>query len=293
MFKTIRSWIKKEAKTEPVLSTPSQNTKKDQQSRPSEEQTGALIYSSRTDTGLQRDHNEDSTFSLSLRLSHNNVTLPAGLFIVADGLGGHESGEVASEIAVRTVSRMLLQRLFLQFLDYPPQAPSVSIQDAIKETVDEANRLIFQDIPGGGTTLTAALILGSQLTLAQIGDSRAYWLSDEGEIRPLTRDHSLVGHLLEAGQITPEEALQHPQRNILYRALGQATPVEVDLTTLPLPGSGHLILCSDGLWGVLPPTQIASIIQTASHVTTATLELIRAANAAGGPDNISVILVRI
>jgi serine/threonine protein phosphatase PrpC len=148
-------------------------------------------------------------------------------------------------------------------------------------------------VAGGGTTLTAALILGDQITIAHVGDSRAYILSAEGELHTLTRDHSLVNRLYELGQITAEEAAVHPQRNVLYRALGQGEAFDADVSTAPLPYSGFLLLCSDGLWGVIPEKEIIHLILAAPTPQQACQSLVEAANQAGGQDNITALLVRV
>jgi serine/threonine protein phosphatase PrpC len=131
------------------------------------------------------------------------------------------------------------------------------------------------------------------MTIAHVGDSRAYALFPDGQTRVLTRDHSLVKRLVELGQITSEEADVHPQRNVLYRALGQGEPVDAEVISIPFPRSGHLLLCSDGLWGVIPETQVMEIISSASSPSQACQALVEAANQAGGPDNITVILLRL
>jgi protein phosphatase len=146
--------------------------------------------------------------------------------------------------------------------------------------------------PGGGTTLTAAFVLGDQVTLAHVGDSRAYFIYLDGRIQPITRDHSLVRRLQELGQISDREAAEHPQRNVLYRALGQSEPFEPDINTYPFPNAGYLMLCTDGFWGVVPESDVFPIIQSSPNLSIACHRMIEAANANGGPDNISVILVQ-
>lgn len=159
--------------------------------------------------------------------------------------------------------------------------------------VQEAHKAILKQAPGGGTTLTAVLVLGEQLTIAHVGDSRAYLLHADGTMEALTRDHSLVKRLVELGQLSTEEAAIHPQRNVLYRALGQGEPFEADVSSIPLPHDCHLMLCSDGLWGVIPDDRISSLIRASSSPAAASQSLVDAANAAGGPDNITAVLVRL
>jgi protein phosphatase len=137
------------------------------------------------------------------------------------------------------------------------------------------------------------LVLGKQMVVGHVGDSRIYVVDMHGNMRPLTRDHSLVKRLEELGQLTPEEAAIHPQRNVLYRALGQGEPFEPEIITAPLPQPGYLLICSDGLWGVVPEEELGQMILSASTPHQACQEMGDAANAAGGPDNITVILVRL
>ncbi len=165
------------------------------------------------------------------------------------------------------------------------------LQDLLRNAIEEANEAVVEQVPGGGTTLTAVVMLGQQLTIGHVGDSRAYLLQD-GRSEVLTRDHSLVERLRELGQLTAEEAAVHPQRNVLYRAIGQGANLEVDVSSMPTPESGYLMVCSDGLWGVLGDERMKQIIDKASSPQDACEELVDAANAAGGPDNITVILVR-
>lgn len=243
--------------------------------------------------GLQRDHNEDAIFSLTTLLASNTTVLPFGLYAVADGMGGHRHGEVASGIAVRTLAAHVMRKIYPSLFGIYPASPEESIQEILQNSVQEAHSLIRKEAPGGGTTLTAVLIVGDRLTLAHVGDSRAYAISPEGDVRLLTRDHSLVMRLLELGQITAEEAADHPQRNVLYRALGQGEPFEADISTQPISEGGWLLLCSDGLWGVVPEKEIAAIVTTSPTLKTASQRLVDAANAAGGPDNITAILIRL
>jgi protein phosphatase len=136
-------------------------------------------------------------------------------------------------------------------------------------------------------------VFGDQLTIAHVGDSRAYTIKPDGRMEALTRDHSLVKRLEELGQLTAEEAAVHPQRNVLYRALGQGEPFDAEVTTSPLPKSGYLLICSDGLWGVISNDTIFNLISIAPSPAAACQFLVTAANTAGGPDNISAILIRL
>ena len=242
--------------------------------------------------GKQRDHNEDALFALSATLASDNTNIPFGLFIIADGMGGHQHGEVASGVAIRAMASYVIQKLFVPLYSLNQGTPEESLQEILQAGVVEAHQAILKDAAGGGTTLTTALIVGSQLMISHVGDSRAYAIFPDGRINAITRDHSLVKRLEELGQITSLEAATHPQRNVLYRALGQGEPFEPDVSTYPMPHHGHLLLCSDGLWGVISETDIIETIRTSSSLQEACQKMVDAANQAGGPDNITVILVR-
>ncbi len=249
-----------------------------------------ILYACGQSVGKQRDHNEDSLFALSLTLGGEASSYPLGLFIIADGMGGHQYGEVASSTATRTMSTYLI-RAFQSFIANPSGGMDQSIQDLMRSAIGEAQRAVTQAAPGSGTTLTAALILGQQMTIGHVGDSRAYAIHHGGG-EALTRDHSLVKRLEELGQISSEEAAIHPQRNVLYRALGQGEVLEPDIFTAPFPQPGYLLLCSDGLWSVVPENNLFNTVLTAKDLHTACQKLVVAANEAGGPDNISAILVQ-
>lgn len=241
--------------------------------------------------GQQRDHNEDSSFLLTSMLSNENQVIPFGLYIVADGMGGHMHGEIASGIAVRALSKYLVQHLYIPLLQSELQYSEALVKDLLQKAAQEAHQKIIQDAPGGGTTLSLALICGGQVTIAHVGDSRIYRVSD-AKIEALTQDHSLVGKLLEMGQITPSEAARHPQRNVLYRALGQGDGFDVDLITLP-SSNDSLLICSDGLWGVVSEKDLLQVVHSSASLEQACQRLVNAANTAGGPDNVTALLVRL
>jgi serine/threonine protein phosphatase PrpC len=243
--------------------------------------------------GKQRDHNEDALLVISSSMSSDTRQIPFGLYIVADGMGGYQHGEIASAVAVRALGSFVMRRLYLPFFSLNDQTPDEPVQEVLQEGVQEANQAIVRYVNGGGTTLTAVLILGEKMTIAHVGDSRAYIIHPGKSIEGLTRDHSLVKRLEELGQITPEEAAVHPQRNVLYRALGQGEPFDADILTTQVPSGGLLLLCSDGLWGQVPQEKIRAIVESTPELKVACQKLVAAANDAGGPDNISAILVQL
>ncbi|MEW6716189.1 MAG: protein phosphatase 2C domain-containing protein [Chloroflexota bacterium] len=242
--------------------------------------------------GLQRDHNEDTLFTLTTCISGENGSQPFGIFIVADGMGGHQYGSKASGIAARVMAEHLLEHIYKPLLCYPPKQPKDALQDIMRTGLLEAHQSVIKLAPGGGTTLTAAVVIGQQMTLAHAGDSRAYAIHHNQHMEVLTRDHSLVKRLVELNQITQEEAISHPKRHVLYRALGQGEPLEPEIITSTYPNNGYLLICSDGLWSVVDEDQIYKIITQAPNLPVACQQLIEAANTAGGPDNIAIILVQ-
>lgn len=252
-----------------------------------------LLVASGQSVGRQRELNEDSLFSLTTTVAGNNSNPPFGLFIIADGMGGHQYGEVASNVAIRTISSYILKKFHNTLFNLPSLPLDESLQEISQAAVMEAQRAVLREAPGSGTTVTAALVMGQQLTISHVGDSRAYLLYNEQRMEAITRDHSLVRRLEELGQITSAEAAVHPQRNVLYRALGQGETLEPDVVTTPFPVGGYLLLCSDGLWGVVAEDEIRKIIYEAPTIQRACQNLIVAANSAGGPDNISAILVQL
>jgi PPM family protein phosphatase len=226
----------------------------------------------RTDVGRQRTANEDS------------LVVRPPLFAVADGMGGAKAGEVASAVAVEAVERA-------RESDEPAEAQLAGI-------VRAANRRIYdlavadESRRGMGTTLTLAKVHGDEVSLAHVGDSRAYRMRD-GELTQLTRDHSLVAELERSGQITAEAAEHHPQRSIITRALGPEPDVEVDTYTLAGRESDVFLICSDGLTSMISDDEVGSILRTAGSLDEAADALVRAANQSGGKDNITVILFRL
>lgn len=252
-----------------------------------------LVAGSALDLGQRRENNEDALLCISSNLGSNSESQPLGIYVIADGMGGHRNGEVASETAVRAFGNYLISKLYKPLFGPEPHPPSESLREIMEAAVNAAHKAVKKAAPGGGCTLTAALVAGSQLLIAHLGDSRAYAISRDGRIEALTKDHSLVKRLQEMGQLTQEEAASHPQKSVLYRALGQGEVIQADIFSSNLPNPGFLLICSDGLWGVVDEDDIQRIVNAASSPYLACQHLIEAANAAGGPDNISVVLARL
>jgi serine/threonine protein phosphatase PrpC len=244
-----------------------------------------------SDIGQIRERNEDSYLAVDVTLQNDDGLAPLGLYIVADGMGGHQKGEVASSLAAQVSAHQIMQDVFLPFLSSNEQDGSRRpINEALIQAVQAANLAVYKEVPEAGTTLTIALVFGQNVYVAHVGDSRAYILN-QATLRQITQDHSLVARLVELGQATPEEALTHTHRNVLYRAIGQAGSLEVDTYLQPFPAGSCLLICSDGLWGMVSDDEIAGILTGAATPQLALEQLVAAANHNGGDDNITAILV--
>ena len=225
-----------------------------------------------TDTGRQRRANEDSLLAR------------APLFVVADGMGGAQAGEVASQIAVESFRHGLKDAS-------QPEAALATLAQAANSRIHELSHSNAEQA-GMGTTLTAVYVGEQEVAIAHVGDSRAYCLR-EGELQRLTDDHSLVDELLRQGRLTPEEAVEHPQRSVITRALGPEGKVEVDTRSFRARAGDVYLLCSDGLTTMLTEEEIAAILGSHHRLRDAGEALIAAANEAGGRDNITVLLIRL
>lgn len=253
----------------------------------------ALLQSGRlSDVGMVRDLNEDSLMSLEWDHTKQSVKRMVGVYVVADGMGGHSSGEIASGQIISTFHQKAAEFL----MNIEEQAIEKDAGKWLKSTVEAANRDVFNLRKTAGTdmgsTLVAAILIGGHAFIAHIGDSRAY-LVGQHEIRQITEDHSLVQRMVAAHQITPEEARHHPQRNVIYRTIGDKPNIDVEIIELKPQAGDFLCLCSDGLSGMVDDSTIMKIIRNASTPQMACDELVKTANAAGGQDNVSVIVVKI
>ncbi len=297
LFRRLPDRNKKWAAAEevPTLPIPKEALEKDTelQDQSAESLTAAFLVGCAQSPGKVREQNEDALFSLSTVIANDNYHLPLGVFIVADGMGGHNQGEVASKVAVRVSARLILQVLFLPLLVAQTQPTQLPIQDVLKNCVLEAHQAILNEAPGSGTTLSIAVMLYNNLYTSHVGDSRVYLIRSTGRLKAITRDHSLVNRMLELGKLTPEEAEHHPQRNVLYRALGQKTPPEPELRRMTLEDYSHVLLCSDGLWGSMTEDEIAKVVTSIDSPQTAAQKLIEEANAHGGQDNITSIVIKL
>jgi serine/threonine protein phosphatase PrpC len=240
------------------------------------------------DTGLLREVNEDSILCTSFDLRTHLGIMSAGLFAVADGMGGHNAGEIASDLAIRTLQAGCISRLLAQCPDPPLSILAAAFDEANSKIMDSASDMEFK---GMGTTLTVALVIGGDMYVAHVGDSRCY-IANTRETIQVTKDHSLVQQLVDAGTITPEQAWNHPGRNKITRALGNSDTLVTDLHQIKLYAGDNILMCSDGLYSVLPSHKIMDTVINAASINQACLDLTAQANLAGGPDNISIIIVK-
>jgi len=242
-----------------------------------------MQFFSKTDCGKVRTNNEDNYYA-----SEESFGL---LMIVADGMGGHQAGEIASLQAVKTVTEHIKSNI-------TEKAAPNKILDILRTAINKANEDVFtsassdKKLNGMGTTIDICIIMGSTAYIAHVGDSRVYRISKSGKITQITRDHSLVQHLIENGTITEEEAKIHPQRNIITRALGTGSFVESDTYISKFEDGDNILLCSDGLTSMVADSIISEIIMSENSPEKAVNALIDAANNAGGNDNITAVIAR-
>jgi len=242
-------------------------------------------------TGHERSHNEDTLFTLNTFIGGMDAPLAFGIYLVADGMGGHQNGELASNLAAQGISQYLIDQIFHEHLFERKSFSPTDLKQTVLDAVQEAQNLVLQRVPGGGTTLTLVMAVDDDLFSAHVGDSRLYLLGVDGSLTLKTRDHTLVQRLVDLGEISADEAGSHPHRNVLYRALGQSDPFVPDTEVISMNPGERLLICSDGLWGVLDQQEMLQVIDNAKDLDEMAVNLVQAANDAGGPDNISVVLV--
>lgn len=272
-----------------------------------------LAVATDSDAGDVRrsDPNEDSTLVLQLQRIHESISMPMGVFIVADGMGGHDNGQLASRVAINVIA----ERMTRELLNAPLQVeksgqPGQSVAPAdellagkgseetlvslLQGSIEDANAAICQinqrEQTDMGSTITGFMIVGEHAYILNVGDSRTYMVRG-GQIYQLTNDHSLVGQLVAGGLIQPDDVYTHPQRNQIFRSLGDKMNVQVDIFKQQLLPGDILLSCCDGVWEMIRNPQIESILNTASGPQAACAQLVETANANGGEDNISVVVV--
>jgi len=248
-------------------------------------------------TGMVRSHNEDDILCLELSLGQGSESTFPGLYAVADGVGGHEDGEIASSLALRMLAESIIGSLILPRLRGElPRLNQEFVLQVLTDGVKMANNGVYAQAKAKGTdmgtTLAIALVLDGTAYIANVGDSRVYLLGG-GQLRQVTNDHSVVAGLAAAGVISPEDIYTHPRRNIITRCLGMGQDIEVDLFTEELKAGDSLLLCSDGLWEMVRGDKIKEVIEKSPDPQAACEQLVEVANQKGGVDNISVVAVRL
>jgi protein phosphatase len=263
------------------------------------EQTRPLALHQRvgalSDTGILREHNEDSLLTLMLGMDNAANQRSWGCYIVADGMGGHAAGEVASGLAIRGAVEEIMREYLTATLDLDADYDEGWVREIMRRAALQANQYVLNEAQARGndmgTTLTMALVVGDRATIANVGDSRTYRYRD-GKLERLTRDHSLVMRLVEIGQISEEDIYTHPQRSAVLRSLGDKDDIEVDLFNERLRPGDALLLCSDGQWEMTHDPEMEQILSRyAGDPQQICQQLIEAANQAGGEDNITSVLV--
>jgi serine/threonine protein phosphatase PrpC len=254
----------------------------------------AMRFSAKTDRGYKRasSENEDSFLAVTGALRSRDAVEPFGLFVVADGMGGHADGHKASSAAVETLFRSLVPAL-LREGGLPEQDLSPLLAQAIQEVNERLYQANQRDHTKMGCTVTAALVTGRQAYICNVGDSRTYVLGTLASLQRVTVDHSLVESLVFAGIIQRADVYTHPKRNQIFRCLGHQPWVEIDTFCLPLVSGEKLLLCSDGLWEMVRDPEMEATLRQTQDATEATSSLIARANENGGLDNITVIVVEL
>lgn len=240
----------------------------------------------------RQNPNEDSLVFLQGTCTYHGQLVPFGLFVVADGMGGHDCGQEASRLAIQSMMHTVLQNIVMS-----NELTDDFLIDMMIGGVDWANLAIFQRAQAWGkrmgTTLTAALVVGMKAYVVNVGDSRTYHYREGATLTQITRDHSLVATLVARGQITPDEIYTHPERSKVYRCLGSDNSVMVDWFMADLYSHDRLLLCSDGLWEMVRDPEIERILRGSNDPTRASNALLQTALRNGGVDNVSLIVVRV
>ena len=249
-----------------------------------------------TDVGMVRDLNEDSLLSLEMDRVRCSVAESISLVGVADGMGGHAAGDVASGLAINALGDKMVNLFLAPYLAANGDIEFLRPLEWLEGAVQTANGAVYAQRKAAcsnmGTTLVTAIVIGNTAYIANVGDSRAYLIS-ENQINQITTDHSLVERMVALGHINQEEARIHPQRNVIYRTLGDRPEVEVDCFTRPMAPGDRLLLCSDGLSGMVDDQEIWRTVLRSSSPQEACDHLVQVANDHGGHDNISVIVLQV
>lgn len=263
-----------------------------------------LLVATDSDAGNVRrsEPNEDSTLAFVMERVHESLSSPVGLFVIADGMGGHANGQGASRMTIGLIAERIVRELVMPPLSEEKAGESVkaldedSLASLMQSAIEDANTALVQanqrEQSDAGSTLTGFLLVGDYAYIFNVGDSRTYMLRDE-KLYQLTTDHSLVGQLVAGGLIEPEDVYTHPQRNQIFRSIGDKVNVQVDLFKQQVHPGDILLSCSDGLWEMVRDPQITELLNNAPDPQTVCSQLIEAANTNGGEDNVSAVVVMV
>nr|HET6903585.1 protein phosphatase 2C domain-containing protein [Ktedonobacteraceae bacterium] len=253
-----------------------------------------MIVGTQSDPGIKRKHkpNEDSIFAAEGMLNSNVQAPTFGLFVVADGMGGHANGQDASRLAIQTIVDTLMPRLTSNE-PFTDDAFAQLLADGVQKANMAVHQRNLEHRADMGTTMTATLIVGTNAYMANVGDSRTYLYRQPEGLKKITNDHSVVASLVDAGIIKPDDIYTHPKRNQIYRSLGEKPVVDVDTFKVPLKPGDKIVLCSDGLWDMVRDPIIEQVLNTVPDPTQTRHALIQAALDGGGEDNVSVIVIHI
>ncbi|MGH2496299.1 MAG: protein phosphatase 2C domain-containing protein [Ktedonobacteraceae bacterium] len=261
-----------------------------------------LLAASGSDAGNVRrsDPNEDSALVLQLQRIHESLAEPVGVYIVADGMGGHDNGQLASRMTINVIAEKMTRELLLAPLagekagEAAKEFDEDSMVALLHDSIEEANAALCEvntrNKTDMGSTLTGFMIVGQHAFIVNVGDSRTYMVRS-GQIYQLTTDHSLVGQLVASGLIEPDDVYTHPQRSQIYRSLGDKPNTQIDIFKQQLHPGDKLLSCCDGLWEMIRNPQIESVLNTTPDPQTACQQLIDLANENGGEDNITAVIV--
>jgi protein phosphatase len=248
-----------------------------------------------SNVGMVRELNEDSLLTLDFKLDMKGRPVNGGIYVVADGMGGHEGGEVASSLAVQSMANVVTAGMLELMVDSDGGLNEAQLNSMALAAAERANMAVYEEAKRRnndmGTTLTFALVVGDRCLIGNVGDSRTYLMRD-GQLQRISKDHSLVQRLVDVGQIQPDDIYTHPHRNAILRSLGEKPQVEVDLFPVRLEPGDIVFCCSDGQWEMVRDPRLREIIAGAPDLQAAVTELVAEGNKNGGEDNISAVLVR-
>lgn len=253
-----------------------------------------LVVGALSHPGIKRQHspNEDSLFAAHGMRTHAAQPQEFSVFLVADGMGGHQYGQEASRLAIQTMLKQMLSKMYRS-----SEWGETELRQLLIDGVQAANQAIYQhnqeQRTDMGTTITAAVVVGLTACVVNAGDSRTYLYRDSAGLRQITRDHSVVAYLLETGILTSEDIYTHPQRNQIYRSLGADPLIQVDAFMEHFQPGDLLLLCSDGLWEMVRDPVIEQILRSGTNPSEMSSALLEAALAGGGADNVSMIVVQV